>query len=91
MDIIRCLEARGCHHLISLIFSRLSSPELSAAALVSRRWSLLVRDLIWGNQAIRGRVLTNKQRGAATSAEQRLTRSDLSLLVYVEITHFLQL
>ena len=82
MDIIQSLEARGCHHLLCFIFSRLSSPELSAAALVSRRWSALVQDLVWASQGVRGRVLTNKQRGTATSVKHRLARSE-ALDVYI--------
>ena len=80
MDIIQCLEARGCHHLLSLIFSRLSSPELSACSLVSRRWALLVQELVWANPGVRGRVLDNKQRGEHTSTEHRLARSELSCI-----------
>ena len=88
MDLIRCLEARGCHHLLSLIFCRLSSPELSACAQVSRSWSLLVQELVWANKGVRGRVVMNKQRGAYTSAEQRLGRSESSQSLDAYCKHF---
>ena len=91
MDIIQCLEARGCHHLISLIFSRLSSPELTACSLVSRRWGLLVQQLVWANPVVRGRVLDNKQRGEHTSTEHRLARSELSCIGCGDCKFMLQL
>ena len=80
MDLIQCLEARGCHHLLSLIFCRLSSPDLSACSQVSRSWSLLIQELVWANRGVRGRVVSNKQRGAYTCTEQSLGRSELSII-----------
>ena len=88
MDLIRCLEIRGCHHLLSLIFCRLSSLELSACAQVSRSWSLLVQELVWANKGVRGRVVRNKQRGAFTCTEQVLGRSESSQSSDAHCKHF---
>ena len=88
MDLIRCLEIRGCHHLLSLIFCRLSSPELSACAQVSRSWSLLVQELVWANKGVRGRVVRNKQRGAFICTEQVLGRSESSQSSDAHCKHF---
>ena len=74
VDILQCLEARGCDHLLVLILSLLPSPDLSSCALVSRRWRLLVEELVWDNQGVRGRLQGNKESGQYRSRELSLGR-----------------
>jgi hypothetical protein len=63
VDVLVCLEERGCLHLLPALLATLDSWDLEAVAGVSRAWRRILRRHFWGNIKLRQVVSRNRARG----------------------------